>query len=239
MAIQPLPARFVYMDDNEQIQLIYDQLRNVFDAWLFFNHYTIDIMKHGLTPVSITFNIMTHYEETLKVVYKAEKNTITIHKMTNNILKHLLKHKEMNEMKTSFIDVVDRYALKNLFIIDPNVSYQTAVDLVNALLSRQHGILINLNTNRIEYTVIFHFNDRTVKLTINLNNDENKITLDYHKKIKKTVKGYTTESSKTVSLTKTYFEAFEHCFYDLYLKPEYNIPRRTKDALKVIEMLVI
>lgn len=240
MKIQPLPSRFVYMEDKEQITLIYDQLRNIFDPWLFFENYEIDKKISGITTVSIKFNIMTHYGDILKVVYNADKKTINLYNMTTNISMHLLQHKELNDMKKSFINVVEKYALKNLFIIDPNINYQTAEGMVNALLSRRHGILLNSNTDKVEYAVIFHFNERTIKLTINLNNNnENKITLDYHKKIKKTLKGYTTETSKYISLTKTYYEAFEHCFYDLYLKSEYNIPRRTKDALKVIEMLVI
>lgn len=240
MTIQPLPVRFVYMEDTEQITLIYDLLRKIFDPWLFFENYEIDKKIRGITTVSIEFKIMTHYGDILKVVYNADKHTINLYNMTTNISMHLLQHKELNDMKKSFINVVEKYALKNLFIIDPNIQYQTAVEMVNALLSRRHGIFLNSNKDRIEYTVIFHFNERTVKLTINLNNNnDNKITLDYHKKIKKTLNGHASESSKMVSLTKTYFEAFEHCFYDLYLKSEYNIPRRTKDALKVIEMLVI
>lgn len=240
MLIQPLPARFIYMNDNEQITLIYAQLRKIYDSWLFFENYEIDKTTCGSTTISINFNIMTHYGDILKVVYKAEKHTINLYNMTTNISRHLLQYKELNNMKKSFIDVVEKYALKNMFIVDPNITYQTAGDMVNALISRRNGILLNSNTDKLECAVIFHFNNRSVKLTINLNNNnENKITLDYHKKINKNLKGYITESSKTVSLTKTYFEAFEHCFYDLYLKSEYNIPKKTKDALKVIEMRVI
>lgn len=240
----PLPSRFVYMEAHEQISLIYDQLRNLFDSSLSFQHYTIDKNMRGMTTISITFSIMTQYDDILKVTYKDDKKTLSIHKMTQNIAEHLLSNKAMNNMKRDFIDVVDRYALKDLFIVTPIKPYKSANEMVNELLLRQHGITVNLNTGKAEYVVIFHFNERNVKLTLALNDViENKITLDYYKKIKKTLKGsygtYTSETSKNVTLTKTYFDAFEHCFYDLYLKSEYNIPRRTKDALKVIEMLVI
>jgi hypothetical protein len=240
----PLPSRFVYMEAHEQISLIYDQLRNLFDSSLSFQHYTIDKNMRGMTTISITFSIMTKYDDILKVTYKDEKKILSVHKMTPSISAHLLSNESMIAMTKDFIDVVNRYALKDLFIVDTRKSYSTASELISDLLLRQHGITINLHTGKAEYVVIFHFNERNVKLTLALNDViENKITLDYYKKIKKTLKGrygtYTSETSKNVTLTKAYFDAFEHCFYELYLKAEYNIPRKTKDALKVIEMLVI
>lgn len=237
----PLPARFIYMENTDKILLIFDQLRNLFDSKLSFQHYTTNKNMRGMTTVSITFNLMTQYDDILKVTYHDEKKTISIHNITPNISAHLLNSEAMTTMKNDFIDVVKRYSLKDVFIVDTRKSYNTASEMVNDLLIRQHAITINLYTGKAEYVVIFHFNERNVKLTMDLNDvTQNKVTLDYYKKIKKNVKNtYITETSKNVKLTKAYFAAFEHCFYELYLKEEYNIPRKTKDALKVIEMLVI
>lgn len=245
MLIQPLPATFVYMSDDEQTKLIIDQLRKIFDSKLIFQIYAVDETRRGSTIISINFSFMTHHEDILKVTYNDEKKTLAMHRMTKNISGHLLKNKEIAEMKEAFIQAVDRYDLTDLFIVTSSKQkYRNANELVNDLLARQHSITINLCTSVIEYITIFHFNERNVKLTFKLSDDsENKITLDYYKKIKKNLKGsygmYISEASKNVRLTKGYFEAFEHCFYDLYLKERYNIPRKTKDALKVIEMLAI
>lgn len=241
----PLPSRFVYMSEDEQTKLIIEQLGNIFDSKLRFQQYWVDGTKRGSIIVSINFSIMTHHEDILKVTYNDEKKTLAIHRMTKNISGHLLKNKELTEMKEAFIQAVDRYALTDLFIgTTSKTTYRNANELVNDLLTRQHSITINLCTSEIEYTTIFHFNERNVKLIFKLSDGyENKITLDYYKKIKKSLKGsygmYISETSKNVRLTKNCFEGFEHCFYDLYLKEKYNIPRKTKDALKVIEMLVI
>lgn len=237
----PLPLRFVYTDDNLQIQLIYEQLRKIFDNKLKFNQCSVDETRRGSTIVSVHFYIMTQYEEILKVTYNDEKKTLSVHKMTENISAHLLKNKEMADMKKAFVLAVDRYALKDLFIITPNKVYKNATELVNDLFTRQHNITTKLCTSEIEYTIIFHFNERNIKLIFNLQeNDENKITLEYSKKIRKISKSdITYYTNQHTSLNKTYFSAFEHCFYELYLKSEYNIPRKTKDALKVVEMIVI
>ena len=237
----PLPPRFVYTNDNLQIQLISEQLRKIFDHKLKFQQCSVDETRRGSTIVSVHFYITTQYEEIIKVTYNDEKKTLSVHNLTENISAHLLKNKEMIDMKKAFVMVVERYALKDLFIITPIKAYKSANEMVSDLLIRKHGITVNLNTGKTEYVVNFHFNHRNIKLIFDLNdNDKNNITLEYSKKIRKVSKSdITYYTNQHTSLNKTYFSAFEHCFYDLYLKSEYNIPRRTKDALKVIEMIVI
>lgn len=230
---------FQYLSEGEQFELMTQQLRTIFDDKLLFKSYNISQNKigHGL---AISIDIVTQYLETIVINYNPEYNRIILKDVPANNLKHLLNFKKIKKIQNSLIDIIKTYNLKSKFQMERK--YEDLGSLAYASLIDNHTILMPIQAKKpaIYLKSTVKFNDRLVHISIDLLDSDDKITLGYYKIVSKKIDGRITKTSyKEVTLEKSSFKAFEHCFYDIYLKEEFDMPRRTKAALKVVEMLVI
>ena len=230
---------FQYLSEAEQFELMTQQLRTIFDDKLLFKSYNISQNKigHGL---AISVDIVTQYLETIVINYNPEYNRIVLKKVPEKSLKHLLNFEKIKKIQNSLVDIIKTYNLTSKFRMERK--YEDLASLSYASLIDNHTILIPIQAKKpaICLKSTFKFNDKLVSVSIDLLANEDKVTLGYYKTTSKTTDGRITKTSyKEVTLEKPSAKAFEHCFYDLYLKEEFNMPRRTKAALKVVEMLVI
>lgn len=230
---------FQYLSEAEQFELMTQQLRTIFDDKLLFKSYNISQNKigHGL---AISIDIVTQYLETIVINYNPEYNRIILKDVPANNLKHLLNFKKIKKIQNSLIDIIKTYNLKSKFQMERK--YEELGSLAYASLIDNHTILMPIQAKKpaICLKSTFKFNDKLVSVSIDLLANEDKVTLGYYKTTSKTTDGRITKTSyKEVTLEKSSAKAFEQCFYDLYLKEEFNMSRRTKAALKVVEMLII
>lgn len=230
---------FQYLSKAEQFELITQQLRTIFDDKLLFESYDISQNKIGY-GLSISIDIVTQYLETIMINYNPEYDRILLKDVPEQSLKHLLNFEKIKKIRRSLVEIIKTYNLKSKFQVERK--YEDLDSLTYAALLNNHTILIPMQIKKtaIYLKSSFKFNERLVYISIDLLADDDIVRLKYYKIISKKIDGKITKISyKEVTLEKSSLKAFEHCFYDIYLKEEFNMPRRTNAALKVVEMLVI
>lgn len=230
---------FQYLSKAEQFELITQQLRTIFDDKLLFESYDISQNKIGY-GLSIIIDIVTQYLETIIINYNPEYDRILLKDVPEQSLKHLLNFEKIKKIRRSLVEIIKTYNLKSKFQVERK--YEDLDSLTYAALLNNHTILIPMQIKKtaIYLKSSFKFNERLVYISIDLLADDDIVKLKYYKIISKKTDGKITKTSyKEVTLEKSSLKAFEHCFYDIYLKEEFNMPRRTNAALKVVEMLVI
>lgn len=230
---------FQYLSKAEQFELITQQLRTIFDDKLLFESYDISQNKIGY-GLSISIDIVTQYLETIMINYNPEYDRILLKDVPEQSLKHLLNFEKIKKIRRSLVEIIKTYNLKSKFQVERK--YEDLDSLTYAALLNNHTILIPMQIKKtaIYLKSSFKFNERLVYISIDLLADDDIVRLKYYKIISKKIDGKITKTSyKEVTLEKSSLKAFEHCFYDIYLKEEFNMPRRTNAALKVVEMLVI
>lgn len=230
---------FQYLSEAEQFELMKQQLRTIFDDKLLFEHYDISQNKigHGLL---ISIDIVTQYREKLTINYNPEHNRIILRDVPAKILKHLLNFEKIKKIQCALATIIKTYNLKSKFQMKrkyenlEHLAYEALFD-VNTI-----PIPIHVKKNAVYLNSTFKFNGSLVSFSTDLLDSDDTVKLGYYKTTSKTTDGRITRTSyKEVTLEKSSLKAFEHCFYDIYLKEEFDMPRRTKAALKVVEMLVI
>lgn len=230
---------FQYLSKAEQFELITQQLRTIFDDKLLFESYDISQNKIGY-GLSISIDIVTQYLETIMINYNPEYDRILLKDVPEQSFKHLLNFEKIKNIRRSLVEIIKTYNLKSKFQVERK--YEDLDSLTYAALLNNHTILIPMQIKKtaIYLKSSFKFNERLVYISIDLLADDDIVRLKYYKIISKKIDGKITKTSyKEVTLEKSSLKAFEHCFYDIYLKEEFNMPRRTNAALKVVEMLVI
>lgn len=230
---------FQYLSKAEQFEVITQQLRTIFDDKLLFEHYDISQNKigHGLL---ISIDIVTQYREKLTINYNPEHNRIILRDVQKNSLKHLLNFEKIKKIQCALATIIKTYNLTSKFQMKrkydhlEHLAYEALFD-VNTI-----PIPIQVKKNTVYLNSTFKFNGRLVSFSTDLLDSDDTVKLVYYKTTSKTTDGRITKTSyKEVTLEKSSAKAFEQCFYDLYLKEEFNMSRRTKAALKVVEMLII
>lgn len=230
---------FQYLSEADQFELMTQQLRTIFDDKLLFKSYYISQNKigHGL---SISVDIVTQYLETLVINYNPEYNRIILKNVPEKSLKHLLNFEKIKNIQGSLVNIIKTYNLTSKFQMKRKHEYLESLTYEALIDEHTISIPIQAKNNAVYLKTSFKFNGRLVYFSIDLLRSDDIIKLEYYKTTSKITDGRITKTSyKEIALEKSSLKAFEHCFYDLYLKEEFDMPRRTKAALKVVEMLVI
>lgn len=224
--------RIIYKTDEELYAFFKDYLDNLFDSELIHCNYKIHKTKYLSGLHEIYVDIMTQYGTILQVKYYPKKNSFNILGLSEQMSKHLLCRGDIDTIEQSLICMINRYKVKEWFLLSDNRYSHDINTLARQLIFSKHSIDISLNRGTAIYYTWFRFNDITINIRLDLTNN-NKFSLNYSKY---------NEKSRTINdkkLSSHPEKAIEHFIYDLYLKDEYKLERKTKDALKVIEMLVI
>lgn len=224
--------RIIYKTDEELYAFFKDYLDNLFDSELIHCNYKIHKTKYLSGLHEIYVDIMTQYGTILQVKYYPQKNSFNILGLSEQMSKHLLCRGDIDTIEQSLICMMNRYKVKEWFLLSDNRYSHDINTLARQLIFSKHSIDISLNRGTAIYYTWFRFNDITINIRLDLTNN-NKFSLNYSKY---------NEKSRIINdkkLSSRPEKAIEHFIYDLYLKDEYKLERKTKDALKVIEMIVI
>jgi hypothetical protein len=225
------PERIIYKTDEELSTFFKEYLDNLFDSDLIHCNYKIHKTKYLSDLHEIYVDVMTQYNTILQVKYYPRKNSFSLLGLNEQISKHLLCWGDINTIEQSLICMMNRYKVKEWFLLSHNGYSDDIHTLARQLMFSRHSIDISLTKGTAIYYTWFRFNDITINIRLDLTNN-NKFSLNYSKYNEKS---RIINDKKLVSNPE---KAIEHFIYDLYLKDEYKLERKTKDALKVIEMTV-
>lgn len=186
-------------------------------------------------PTSLEFHITTQYNWAFIVRYCFD-NELEIFEITPAIAAHFINKDSVFNIKNALINNVNRFKLEKKI----STNYVGCEDYNNLenLFYDGLSIFIKLKDNSIKYHWDLEIDRQSI--IVNLNVSTNKFNVQYLMPINKNdLNNVPNHLKKNVSINKDPYFSFEKCFYDLYLKEKYDLTRKTKSTLLLVEMMCI
>ena len=174
------PERIIYKTDEELSTFFKEYLDNLFDSDLIHCNYKIHKTKYLSDLHEIYVDVMTQYNTILQVKYYPRKNSFSLLGLNEQISKHLLCWGDINTVEQSLICMMNRYKVKEWFLLSHNGYSDDIHTLARQLMFSRHSIDISLTKGTAIYYTWFRFNDITINIRLDLTNN-NKFSLNYSK----------------------------------------------------------
>ncbi len=225
------------VSDDDKKYWIKSKLSLVFNSDLIILDIRVN-PKYGTSssngPTALEFSITTQYNFDFIVRYCLD-NELEIFDITPDVSSHFI-HND-GSIKNAFLENIKKFKLEKE-ISTNYVGCEEYNNNIEALFYDGLSITIRLRDNVIKYKWDLELSRRLI--WVNLNTSNNKFNVQYLMPINKNDSNNIPDHlKKNVSINKDPHFSFEKCFYDLYLKEKYDLVRKTKSSLLLVEMMCI